>query len=80
MPNRPALIGDRPPAYPSKATLAAELDISESTVDAWVKSGHLPAPRRIGGSIRWCWAEVNATLGRQSDGAADRFMQGVANV
>ena len=29
--------GDRPPAYLSKATLAAELDVSESTIDELVR-------------------------------------------
>ena len=31
--------GDRPPSYLSKAKLAAELDMSESTVDSFVKRG-----------------------------------------
>lgn len=81
MTNRPALIGDRPPAFPSKATLAAELDISESTVDDWVKRGILPKPIRLGGSVRWCWAAVVAALNPQINaGADDRFMSGVNNV
>lgn len=80
MANRPALIGDRPPAYPSKATLAAELDISESTVDAWVKLDLLPQPIRRGGSVRWCWAEVVARMTPPESGGADHFMTGLDNV
>lgn len=59
---RRAVYGDRPPAYPSKEELAAELCFSESTVDSYVSRGLLPRPRRIGGSVRWCWAEVEAHL------------------
>lgn len=73
--------GHRPPAYPSKATLAAELDISESTVDAWVQRGILPKPIRLGGSVRWNWAQVEAALGAtEAAPEADPFMRGVADV
>jgi len=80
--SRPApLNGIRPPAYPSKATLAAELDISESTVDEWVRRGFLPKPIRRGGSVRWCWAQVDASLMPQpEEGDDDKFMSGVGNV
>jgi hypothetical protein len=37
----------RPPAYPSKAALAAELDCAESTVDDLVKSGHPAAAHQV---------------------------------
>lgn len=74
------LTGDRPPAFPSKATLAAELDISESTVDEWVRRGFLPKPIRRGGSVRWCWAEVSASMTPQPEGEADQFMSGLGNV
>jgi predicted DNA-binding transcriptional regulator AlpA len=78
---RPALIGDRPPAFPSKATLAAELDISESTVEEWVRRGFLPKPIRRGGAVRWCWADVVASMNPQGNGGGDdRFMSGVDNV
>lgn len=56
------ILGDRPPSFVSKATLAAELDISESTVDDYVQRGLLPKPIKIGGSVRWCWAQVEAAL------------------
>lgn len=74
------LTGDRPPAFPSKTTLAAELDISESTVDEWVRRGFLPKPIRLGGSVRWCWAEVEASLHPKTTGDTDQFMAGLNNV
>lgn len=74
-----AILGDRPPSFVSKATLAAELDMSESTVDSYVQRGLLPKPFKWGGSVRWCWAEVAASLRAQSSGEADPFMAGIDN-
>lgn len=77
------------PAYPSKARLAAELDMAESTVDEMVKRGILPAPVRLStGCIRWCWADVVTALASLKDGAApgnsgapvDPFLRGVKHV
>ena len=79
MARRP-VTGDRPPAYPDKAALAAELCISESTVDDWVRRGSLPPPIRFGGSIRWCWADVVARLSGMTSPASDPFIQGINNV
>jgi predicted DNA-binding transcriptional regulator AlpA len=77
-------LGDRPPSYVSKATLAAELDIGESTVDDYVRRGVLPKPIRIGGNVRWCWAQIQASLASLTGSAQhsdnDPFMKGVANV
>jgi predicted DNA-binding transcriptional regulator AlpA len=77
-----SILGDRPPSYVSKATLAAELDISESTVDDYVRRGLLPKPIHIGGSVRWCWAQVQASLNplAGSSKSTDPFMAGVKNV
>ena len=75
-----AILGDRPPAFPSKATLAAELDISESTVDDWVRRGILPKPIRIGSAPRWKWADVDAALSASSGTESDPFMEGLGNV
>lgn len=73
--------GDRPPSFVSKATLASELDISESTVDILVQRGILPKPLKIGGSTRWKWADIEASLAAAYvSGEADPFMKGVANV
>lgn len=80
MSNRRALFGDRPPSFMSKATLAAELDMSESTVDSYVQRDLLPKPVRVGGSVRWCWADVAKKLATHATGEEDPFMQGVNNV
>ncbi|WP_304620220.1 helix-turn-helix transcriptional regulator [Paracoccus sediminilitoris] len=76
---RRAVYGDRPPAYPSKEELAAELCFSESTVDSYVARGLLPKPRRIGGSVRWCWAEVEAHLVSGANMPASPFMEALRN-
>jgi len=81
MPDKRVIAGERPPSYVSKATLATELDISESTVDALVQRGILPKPIRVGGSVRWSWAQVDALLGSHAASPdADPFMQGLSNV
>ncbi|WP_138470847.1 AlpA family transcriptional regulator [Poseidonocella sp. HB161398] len=82
MAERKPIFGDRPPAYPGKATLAAELDMSESTVDSYVKRGLLPPPVMRGGAVRWCWAEVVSYLDAGAKGAdgEDPFMTGINNV
>jgi predicted DNA-binding transcriptional regulator AlpA len=73
----------RPASYVSRATLAAELDISESTVDDYVKRGLLPKPIQLGGSVRWSWAQVRTAI-EPLIGASvtldDPFMAGVKNV
>jgi predicted DNA-binding transcriptional regulator AlpA len=74
------VLGDRPPSYPSKATLAAELDLSESTIDSYVQRGFLPKPFTWGGSVRWNWAEVTAHRKAQATDDQDRFMAGLDNV
>ncbi len=80
MPQTREIKGARPPCYVSKATLAAELDISESTVDAWVQRGILPKPIRMGGAVRWPWAAVEACLAGGSAAEPDPFLKGVSNV
>ncbi len=75
-----AIKGDRPPSYVSKATLAAELDLSETTVDSYVQRGLLPKPFKWGGSVRWCWADVTACLSARASGGDDQFMVGLENV
>ena len=77
---RRPIFGNRPPSYVSKATLAAELDMSESTIDAYVQRGLLPPPIRFGGSVRWAWAEVMACLSSRSGGEDDPYITGVDNV
>jgi predicted DNA-binding transcriptional regulator AlpA len=76
--------GDRPPSYLSSASLAEELDMSESTVAKLVKRGLLPGPVRMLGNVRWIWSEVEAALAALKNGAdtpaQDPFLAGVANV
>lgn len=76
----------RPPAFLSCASLARELEITDSTVYEMVRRGVLPPPIKMSpGCVRWCWAEVEAALrslgGRNLDEAAnDPFLTGVRNV
>ena len=81
MSDKRAIVGQRPPSYVSKATLAAELDVSESTIESYVQRGILPKPVRIGGSVRWNWAQVDAALGAHTASPeADPYMQGLNNI
>lgn len=50
-------------SYLTKAALASELMISESTVDAFVRRGLLPPPVRISsGCVRWRWETFDEVL------------------
>jgi predicted DNA-binding transcriptional regulator AlpA len=74
-------MSDRPPAFPSKASLARELDCAESTVDEMVRRGILPKPRRLTpGCVRWCWAEIERALDSLKDGQSDPYAAGVAKL
>ena len=75
-----AILGERPPSYPSKATLARELDISEATVDNWVQKGILPQPIPCGATPRWCWAQVQEAMARRIATETDPFIEGLKNV
>lgn len=79
MAKRPAM-GDRPPSYPDKASLAAELCVSETTIDDWTRKGMLPKPRRLAGSVRWCWAEVQAHLTPPESAVSSPFMEALRDV
>lgn len=78
----------RPPAYPSRAALAAELAMSETTVDEMVKRGVLPPPIRLStGCVRWCWADVETALASLKDAQkapesqpGDPYTRGARNV
>lgn len=79
-----ARLTERPPSYLSRATLALELDISESTVDEMVRRGVLPKPIRLStGCVRWSWMAVEAALasigGTANDRTSDPFLAGVEN-
>lgn len=76
---------DRLPSYLARATLAHELDVSESTVDEMVRRGVLPKPLRLStGCVRWCWQDVQAALVTLKVGAetsvSDPFLVGAQNV
>jgi predicted DNA-binding transcriptional regulator AlpA len=52
-----------PHPYLSKASLAAALEISESTVDDMVRRGVLPKPVKLSsGCVRWRWETVDRAL------------------
>ena len=72
----------RPPAYPSKSSLARELDCAESTIDELVRRGILPKPRRLtGGCVRWSWNEVELALGSLKEtGEGDPYLSGIAKL
>ena len=76
----------RPPSYVSCATLAHELDVSESTVHEMVRRGVLPQPVKLSsGCVRWRWADVELALGSMSTSRVagangDPFMEGLRNV
>jgi len=51
------------PAYLSKASLATALDVSESSIDEYVRTGKIPKPVRLSaGCVRWRWDSVDAAL------------------
>jgi len=74
----------RPASYLSCASLARELDVSETTVHEMVRRGVLPPPVKLSaGCVRWCWAEVQVALGSLSadkvSNGNDPFLMGVRN-
>lgn len=49
--------------YLTRASLAAALEISESTVDEMVRRGVLPRPVKLSaGCVRWRWETVDQAL------------------
>jgi predicted DNA-binding transcriptional regulator AlpA len=72
-------------AYLSRATLAATLDIAESTVDDFVKRGILPKPVKLStGCVRWSWRDVEKAItarkGEAGASPSDPYMEGVTRV
>lgn len=66
-------------AYPDKATLAAELCVSKSTVEDLVRRGVLPQPLKLSpGCLRWDWADVVRALAKFKGAGedSDPFMAG----
>lgn len=77
------IVHARPPSYLSCATLARELDLSETTVREMVDRGILPKPIRLGSSVRWRWGDVQRALGGIADAAGvstdDPYMVGAVH-
>jgi predicted site-specific integrase-resolvase len=68
------------------STLCRNICVSENTVDAWVKQGLLPPPRRRGGKRLWKWSEVErylenggADVSVSPDALADRIREATRN-
>lgn len=74
---------NRPPLMMSAATLAYQLDISESTLRDLVKRGILPPAIVISsGVVRWNWEAVQASFGAMRAGrlvAEDAYLAGAHN-
>lgn len=76
------LLGDRTPAYVSRETGAAELQISPGTWDQWVKEGRLPQPCDTlpAGTPRWRWKDVDLKLsGMMPSDTTAAAMRGALN-
>lgn len=76
--------GARPPSFLSRSSLAAELDMSPSTVDEMVRRGVLPRPIKLSnGCVRWEWRAVETALASRgsaaNDTTSDTILAGVRN-
>ena len=83
--------GERPPAFVSRETGAAELGVSPETWNRWVQNGTLPpkAPGFPENSPRWRWADVDRKLSGKSNEetasekpkpSVDPYITGLANI
>jgi predicted DNA-binding transcriptional regulator AlpA len=79
-----------PPDLCSAETLAYRLDISRSTLDDYVRLGHLPGPVEVGTQRRWRWADIDSWINahngvdaRPENGLTspgdDPYLRGIAN-
>jgi prophage regulatory protein len=63
-----------PPAdadsYVTKPQLAAKFQVSERTIDNWIRSGIIPKPTRIGRTVRWLRSEIEAVVAKQHGAVA----------
>jgi predicted DNA-binding transcriptional regulator AlpA len=57
-------MNERPSAFLSRAALAAELDIAESTIDEMMRRGTIPGPAKYEPGPLWSWADVEAALAK----------------
>jgi hypothetical protein len=76
--------GERPPAYVSRETGAAELCISPQTWDRWVANEMLPpaAPGFPPSSPRWRWDDVDRKMcGRGATAApVEAYLVGIGKI
>ena len=74
------LRGDRTPAYVSRETGAAELQISPDTWDVWVKEGRIPpsCDQFPVGTPRWRWEDVDRKLSSKQAPQQDAAILGAA--
>lgn len=66
----------------SRSKLALALDISESSVDEFVRRGVLPQPVRLStGCVRWRLEDVKSALAKLAGGTdhSDPFLAGIRN-
>jgi predicted DNA-binding transcriptional regulator AlpA len=73
---------DTPILTLSRSKLAVALDISESSVDEFVRRGVLPQPVRFStGCVRWRLEDVKTALAKLANGAdhGDPFLAGIRN-
>ena len=59
-----------PPPFMDLHTLAEHICTAESTIEAWVRRGIFPPPRKVGGRNLWTWKEVVKYLARDNDVSA----------
>jgi hypothetical protein len=51
-----------PPPFMDLETLSDHICSGQSTIEKWVRTGLIPAPKKIGGKRLWCWKEVEKHL------------------
>jgi hypothetical protein len=76
--------GDRPPAYVSRETGAAELCISPETWDRWAVEDKLPraAAGSPPGSPRWRWEDVDRKISGRGEmiAPANAYLAGIERI
>lgn len=55
------------PRYADLATLARDICVGESTIEALVRQGKFPQPYRLAGKRLWKWSEVERTIAASRD-------------
>lgn len=64
-----------PPPWQDLATLARNICCGESTIEAWVRQGKFPPPRKRNGKNFWKWTEVERFLENGGDAAQTSEVQ-----